>query len=268
MTDVAVVDQTNPSNAGTPQVDTAALAQAVAEQLKQPITFANILAKQEPVAPVIKQADDAPGADAIKPVVYEKTGELGLDMALEFIGNLGYDEKHPAVAAAFNGDFTPIKAVLAINDKAKGWENFVALAERSFADGKAKQEAAAKERSDAVLAAVGGQEAWSTLLAFAKQEATPEEVAALNKMLAAGPFEAAAAARQIAEAYSRKVGTVVKPASAVRPGASRSDAPTTPEAPKTRRELVKAVEALRRTHGSNFQSTPEYARLHAQFAAR
>lgn len=268
MTDVAVVDQVNPSNAGPPQIDTAALAAAVADQLKQPITFADVLAKSDTQSATPPVQTETPPVNEIAPVVFEKTGDVGLDMALEFIGGLGFDEKHPAVVSATKGDFAPLKALLSSNEKARGWENYMALAERSYQEGQQRQQATQKSLETAVYAEAGGEEKWKALQAFAGENASPEEAAALNKMLQDGPLQARAAVRAIQDAYNKKVGTVVKPASALAPGASKSDAPAVPDAPRNKRELVRAIEGLRRTHGENFASTAEYARLHAQFASQ
>ena len=66
---------------------------------------------------------DAP-ADEV--VAFEPTGDVGLDMALEFLGKQGFGLEHPAMVAAGNGDFTIIEALLA-QKGVQGWDKMVAL---------------------------------------------------------------------------------------------------------------------------------------------
>lgn len=209
-----------------------------------------------------KAADEAGDKTADEPVVYEfePTGDPGLDMALEFVGKLGIDETNPAFAAAINGDFTMLDALLAgMGDKAKGYEKFLALAQRAY-EGAQKADLEAKRAiSTAVHAAVGGEEQWSAIQEWARGQATPEEKQKLNALLTADPVSARAAAMLIAAQYEKAGGIVVNPTSATsRYGASANGAPA-PQERLTRREAAaKTFELARRIGSHNLQSSPEY----------
>jgi hypothetical protein len=141
-------------------------------------------------------------------------------MALGFVGRLGITPDHPAMKAAANGDHSLLKAHLAsLGDKAKGWEQYVALAEKSHADGKTVAEQKAAATAQLVHDAAGGVEAWTEIQTWAKANAEPNERAEVNAALKAGGMQAQAMVAYLKGLYEGASGTTVKPAEAVVPAA-------------------------------------------------
>src|SRR5574337_623418 len=139
-----------------------------------------------PVALDGAPADDkVPNPDTSNTYSYEPTGDAGLDYALNFIGQQGYGDAHPAVIAATKGDFSLIEAELATKN-VPGAAQVVALAKQAYerhAQETAKQEA---ELSAFAAQAAGSAETWAVVRAWAAQEATPQEKAQVNAALAQG----------------------------------------------------------------------------------
>lgn len=210
--------------------------------------------------PVIKTEVDTVGA-----VTYAATGDAGLDMALTFVGNLGLGPEDAAIVAAGEGNFAMLKAKLAaLGDKAKGWEQYVALAEKAHADVSAKTQAQVEKDTKVVHDAVGGKENWNNISKWASENAEPDEKVAVNTALKAGGIAAKAMATYLQGLYSRASGTVVEPASVVAPGAvAKPDAAGALSAA----EYSKEVQALRKSKGYNFDKTPEYRTLQARRTA-
>jgi hypothetical protein len=178
---------------------------------------------------------------------FEPTGDPGLDLALDFVGKLGIDETNPAFAAAINGDFSLLDALLSsMGDKAKGYEKFIALAEKAYKESQAADLASKQAIATAVHNVVGGEAQWTAIQEWARTQATPEEKQQLNAML-------------IAAQYEKAGGVVSNPTSATsRYGASANGSPA-PQAPLTRREAVaKSNELARRIGSHNLENSPEY----------
>lgn len=199
-------------------------------------------------------------ADAVDGVVsYEPTGDVGMDMALSFVGKLGLGMDHPAMAATLQNDFGPLRAFLAtLGDKATGWEAMVNLAEdRNKAFGE-KAATAAKAINTAVSSVLG--ESQKDILAWASKAATPEEKRSINAMLRADPVQARAAAATLLQAYQAAGGTVVTPASAVRdPSGGNPDKQSLGRIGN--KEFAVEAGKLSRRFGPAYQKTPEYAAL-------
>jgi hypothetical protein len=217
-----------------------------------------------PPAPVTPPVTPAPVGDSIEIVTYEPTGDPGLDIALEFVGKLGYRTDSPAMQAAMNGDYTLIEAELAaLGPKAAGWERHVALA-------KAADERAARAAADTKVAtdnacekAVGGKEQWAAIQTWAVANASAEEKAAINAMFDLGPIAARMAAIAMSQAYRSAPGTVITPKDPLRDVAG--SVPATGALSK--REYTQAVQQLRQSMGRKFETSQEYADLRARHAA-
>lgn len=183
-----------------------------------------------PVAPAATGAEqpaplnvDAPKApvtpDPEENVVvqYTSTGDAGLDIALDFVGRLGFGPERPEIQAAQKGDFAPLEATLkSLGDKAKGYEKFLSVAKESHgrvvASKKDKEDATTK----AVVEAAGGVAQWNALQAWVVAEADNEQKTAINAAFSMGGFAAASMVRQLAQLFaqsgaSKKVAAVVKP---------------------------------------------------------
>lgn len=210
----------------------------------------------KPAGPIVAEAD------TVGAVSYATTGDAGLDMALTFVGNLGLGPEDPAMAAAMDGNFGLLKAKLsALGDKAKGWEQYVALAEKAHTDTanatKAKVEADTKVIHDAV----GGKDNWNAISKWAGENAEPAEKESVNAALKAGGLAAKAVAIYLQGLYGRAQGTTVEPEPVVQPGAAaKPDA----SGALTASQYAKEVQALRAKEGFRFESGAAYKQLNAR----
>lgn len=229
-----------------------------------------------PVAPVTLDttpapAPAAPAAAPVAPVAdgvieYEPTGDVGLDMALTFIGKAGIAEDHPAMVAATNGDFSILKAALAAKN-VQGWEQFVALGEAAYQrktnDAKTAEEAT---RSIVHLEA-GGPEQWAEIQKWASANATPEEKVAINAQLNAGGVSAKMAARYLTSLYDKASNVVVNPRDPTANAGRNGGAPSGDTAPLSAREYATAVQLLNVKLAGRLDGSPEYAKLQQRRAA-
>lgn len=192
---------------------------------------------------------------------YTPTGDTGLDLALEFVGKLGYGPQHEAIVAAQTGDFSKLEAALkAQGDKAKGHERFIKLAQQSFERGVEKSKAAEVETRKVVYEAAGGEKAWADIQAWAAANADAAEKEQINSMLKAGGLQARLAVQGLAQLYNAQLKTK-PPASATKPGATTT--PATSGA-LTANEYAKEVQTLRNKLGTSFDKSSEYAALQAR----
>lgn len=246
-------------------------------------TSAAVVAAPAPavVAPVVPQFEVAPAPAALdvpKPVAdkvedqgpdvvaYEPTGDVGLDMALEFVGNLGISDQDPAMIAAMEGNFDLIVAKLAsLGTKATGYEKFIALAQKAAEGAATKANEVATATQSAVWEAAGGEAQWTAISEWAKNNADPDEKAELNKMFNAGPIQARAAATMLAQAYAGADGVVINPAD---PTANRSAASAaSANGALSLTDYTSEVQALHRRLGGRMDDSPEYKALQARRAA-
>lgn len=226
-----------------------------------------------PAVPEIKPAEvkvpEPKAADGVQPYEYaEVPDDPGLNMALKFVGKLGYTPDNPAMAAALkSGDFSLLEAEMAqLGDKAKGFEQILKLAKQSWDREVARAGAEAKVTKDAVLAVVGGEEQWAQIRDWAGKNAEPQEKETINKMLNSGdPFMAKMAAQFLHTSYAQSTGAVIEPkeAAAVRPANSASPAQGALSPEQYQAEIGK----LMKTYGSNIGHLPEYKALVARRTA-
>ena len=237
--------------------------QAPAAPDTSPLTLG---AQQAPVVPAVPVAPVVPVVDnKAAPISYEPTGDVGLDMALDFIGKAGLDSDHPAVKAAINGDFTILKATLAAKGTA-GWEQFVALGEAAYE--RASKEAAAKSEAirEAVYKEAGGKDEWAAIQKWASDNATPEEKAEVNALLNQGGLAAKAAVRHLSEAYGRANNVTINPRDGTA-NASKGGAPDAANGPLSPRAYSDAVQSLNAKLGGRLEGSKEYASLQSRRAA-
>lgn len=207
------------------------------------------------------------GAGAATEVVYNPTGNIGLDMALSFIGKLGIKADSPAMLAAEAGDFTILKAQLAtMGDKARGWEANVALGEKGFSDLKAGIDLKKSQDTQAIHAAVGGAENWAEVKKFAAAATAdaPAERGVLNKMLSAGGLEAKVAATYLYGLFQQTQATAPNKEPEAVVGA-RGGAPTQQPGPTngalSPRQYTAEVAKLAAKMGGRMDGSPEYKGL-------
>lgn len=216
-----------------------------------------------PAVPAAPAAPAPTAAGAPTPVEYEPTGDPGMDLFLSFIGKQGFGADDPAVKAAEVGDFSLLRAQLALKgDKAQGWEQLVALGEKSFnAQLEASKAKAAKDAA-AIHSAVGGAENWAKVQAWAAQNAEPEERTAVNAALKAGGIAAKAMALYLNQLYS---GT--NPPKAGKDALPNGGATPNPVSPISLAEFNQQSAAMARKTGGRMTHTPEYQALLARYHA-
>lgn len=218
-------------------------------------------------APATKVEDKpAPKKEEAGEIEYEETGDPKLDIALKFFGKHGLDAEHPAIKSAIDGDFTALEAYLAEKD-AKGWEQHVALAKESH---KAHGESVAAAEK-AVTDAVSGQlekagvdnEHWGKVIAWAAENAEPEEREELNKTLASGPLGAKMVTAYLLGLYADANTVEQTPMrGAIREDqGARGTGQSDQDKPLTRAQFSQEAEKLYRAKGQGYMQTPEYAQL-------
>lgn len=215
-----------------------------------------------PASTPAPEADTTPNPDdSPTPVTYEPTGHSGLDMALAFMGKLGFGPDHAAMVAAGKGDFNMLRAALStLGDKAVGWEAHLKLGEDSFNTVKTERDAKAAKDREGILAVVGGEESWKSIQTWASANAEPAEKVAVNAALQGGGIAAKAMAHYLATQYARATGTTLDPAD-VAPGASRQPLVST-TGPLSPQEYKDAINTLKAKVGSaNLDQRPEYIAL-------
>lgn len=221
-------------------------------------------------APAVSAADDlsispapvAPPADT-SPVQYDPTGDAGLDLALEYVGNLGFGPEHAAIAAAEGGDFGPLEAALkALGEKGKGFEKYLALAKQAVTGKVEAAKARLAKDQDMVHKTVGGEENWKAISAWARENAEPQEVEQVNAALKAGGIAAKAMALYLHTKFQSAAGTEIQPAPAVQ--ASASAANGAPGGILTAREFSQQSAEMRKAHGPNFEQHPAFRQLVAR----
>jgi hypothetical protein len=199
-----------------------------------------------------------------KVYTYEKTGDTGLDYALNYVGRLGFGPEHPAVAAATAGNFGILKAELAaLGTKAPGYAEVVALAEEAFAKGNAKKADAAKAVSAYAVQAAETPERWSEIQKWASANADPAEKAEINAAFAAGGLRARTAVDYLVKCYDKSTGAVKSPKAAARADAAPQSAPVA--GPLSATEYSAEVQKLMRERkGKDIGDSPAYKALQAR----
>lgn len=240
---------------------TAAPAAVVATAIATP--EATPAAPAAPAAPATPTPPAEPAAEEGafgQSVTYEPTGDANLDLALSYFGKHGLNHEHPAVQAATKGNFSLLRASLA-EKGLPGWEAHLAIAEQGYKDFSAAEAAKVVAVQNICVSAAGSEQEWADVLSFASQNADPDEKVTVNAALAQGGVVAEAMAAYLVNLYRGAPGTSYAPQEkAVQPSAARGT-PAASNGPLSPREYVQAVQELRRTRGSNFEATPEYAQL-------
>lgn len=243
--------------AAAPVVPDAAAAAVVPAVPAAPAAAVAIGDAPAPVAPAVA---DTP-APAASEAVFQPSGDAGLDLAANWIAGLGIPKDDPAILAALGeGNFDFIKAKLAtMGDKSRGWEQYIALAEKGVTNLRTAADAQVAATNALVYEAVGGEDTWGQIAEWASANAEPAEKEGINAMLSAGGIQARAAASYLQNLYNGANGTVVEPAAAVAPTAKAQPVTNAALSP---REYSDAVRQLANKIGSgNLNGSPEYAAL-------
>lgn len=217
-----------------------------------------ILLDEDQPTPAPVPAPVPPATDSAE-VEYEPTGDVGLDLALQFVGKAGIGADHPAMSAARTGDFSLIKATLA-SKGVQGWEAMTALGEEAYK----RLANEAKSRADAVAKTVhaiaGGTEAWSAVQQWASSNATQEEKAEINALLDKGGLQAKAAAKYLVDMYNKANNVTVDPKDPTQ-GATRSGTVGTDQGPLDGPSYAKAVQELNTKLRGRIDGSPEYLKI-------
>ncbi len=196
-------------------------------------------------------------------VTFTPTGNIGMDLALEYFGKLGFKLEDAELDQAGKGNFSYLEAKLAtLGDKAKGAERYVALAKQAQAEISAKLNAGIEERRKTVYDAVGGEDEWKKVVDYAKANAEPKELEDIRRTLQAGGIGAKLMAQHLHSLYK---GTNPDRT----PERATAAAPATAAANGTltltgyRQELNKLIEKVGVTR---LQDSDEYAQLRQRYA--
>ena len=222
-----------------------------------------------PAAPATPEPAPAPASPVAEDAIvaeagFETTDDPGLNLAIKFVAARGIKADDPAVQAVRTGDFSLLKAKLAsMGDKAAGWQEHIALAEKAYEAQVAKADALAAETERAVYSLVGGADNWAAIAEWAGKVATPAEKEQINAALAAGGVQAKAAAQYLLSTYQRAGQVLAKdPAPAVKDTAAPGGQGT--GGALSAREYADAVARLSAKYGGrDVSGLPEYARLQA-----
>lgn len=220
-----------------------------------PVTLPATPATPEPVAPA------APAPAATEPPQFEKSGDPGLDLAIDFVAGLGVKPTDPEYLAAATGNFDLLRVKLAtMGDKSKGYEAVLAVAEKAFKSLSESREAATKERNTLIETEAGGAEAWVAVRDWAKANADPEEITSINAMLNGDPLQVKMAVHYLkgVHAQANNVSNPPKPGFRDDAGGAPASGSQGPLEPKA---YALAVAALAAKLGSKLEASPEYAEL-------
>lgn len=195
---------------------------------------------------------------APEPIKYEETGDPTLDYVLGYIGEQGLDQDHPAVQAAYNGDFAQLEVEL-LKKGAPGADKILALAQRSYEQHQESHQASLAETGKALIEIAGGEDQWEEVVTWARDNAEPEEKEEINAMLEKGGFAAKMAAQFLVTSFRNTQGNEYEG----KPAASPSAAPaaTVDKGPISRQQFAQEAEKLYRQFGQEYQSRPEYRAL-------
>lgn len=212
------------------------------------------------VEPVAAPLTPAPAEDLV--VEYNPTGDASLDLALRFVGQLGFGPDRPEIQAAQQGDFEPLAASLEkLGDKAKGYKSYLKVAKESYTRNSTAHKAKEDAAQAAVISAVGGTDSWNAIHAWVVAEASDEQKASINAAFKGGEYSAVAMARQLADLYKQTGQDKSKPKSVV----SEAAAGGAPEAGAiTGQQFKDEMKKLVAKYGSRLESKPEYEALAAR----
>lgn len=213
--------------------------------------------------PAVKEAPKPEPGDA---EVLDKAGyaapenDPGLSYAMKFLAKNGFNADNPAVDAAFNGDFSLLKAELA-QKGLPGWEQALGLAEQSYdRHVKANDEKATKVGEVVTEIAAGMGVDWEQAVSHIGKSASKEEKSALNTLLS-DPATAHIAARFISGTFIESGDSEIEPAARAT-GAEVRPVATAGGGALSRAEYNTELGKLRESLGENYISSPQAAALY------
>lgn len=188
----------------------------------------------------------------------------GLNYAMKFLATNGFNADNGAVEAAFNGDFSLLKAELAQKGIA-GWEQALGLAEQSYdrhvKENDAKGEAVGKVVTE-IAAGMGVD--WEQAVAHVGKTASAEEKTAINQLLS-DPKTAHIAARFIGGSFIEAGDTEIEPAARA-VGAETKVSTERSGGALSRADYNSELSKLRKTLGDDYINSPQAAALYQRLA--
>lgn len=250
----------------TPAEGAAAPASAPAAPAPAPAAPAPAPAAPAP-APVPTPASFAPAPAPAAPgapdkgvvVEYTPTGDHALDLALHFIGGLGFGPERPEMQAAMRGDLGPLsKSLEALGDRARGFERYVSAAKASF-DAKVEREKGAQEAvTKLAVEEAGSIERWNSIHKWASEVADPGEKVQIDSALKAGGQAARAMVKYLSDLYAQS-GLDKAPAKSPLKAGAAGAAPDSEAL--TAAEYQAEIRKLRTKYGNRLDEQPEYKEL-------
>jgi hypothetical protein len=187
-------------------------------------------------------------------------GDPGLNYAMKFLAGNGFNAENPAVAAAFEGDFSLLKAELAQKGIA-GWEQALGLAEQSY-DRHVKANEASQVEVGGIVTDLAEQMGvdWEAAVGHVTKSAGAEEKSALNTLLS-DPKTAHIAAHYITSSYINAGDTEIEPAARAT-GAATGAVNERGGGALSRREYTAEMGKLRQQVGDGYMDTPQAQALY------
>lgn len=202
-------------------------------------------------------------AEVLSKAGFESTEDKGLNYALTFLARHGFTADNPAVGAAFEGDFSMLKAELA-QKGVQGWEQALGLGEQAYARLQKENEAAVAESGKIALeiAERSGVD-WEAAVQHTSASASPEIKTALNDLLRS-PATAAIAAGFITNSYLEGSNEEVQPRVSALGDQVQNANRQVQGGPLSRQEYTKEMAALRKKLGDDYLNSPEAQALYAR----
>jgi hypothetical protein len=210
-------------------------------------------------------ATAAPKPEAGDAEVLDKAGyeapenDPGLSYAMKFLAKNGFNADNPIVEAAFNGDFSLLKAELA-QKNLPGWEQALGLAEQSY-DRHVKENDAKADKVGGIVTDIAASMGvdWEAAVGHIGKSATSEEKSALNDLLS-NPATAHIAARFISGSFIESGDTEIEPAA--RATGAEVKPVQVAGGPISRAEYKAELGKLRASLGDDYINSPQAAALY------
>lgn len=196
-------------------------------------------------------------ADLTDIIVYKPTGDTGLDLALQFVGDRGFGPERPEIIEAAKGNFAPLEAALkGLGDKAKGYDKFIGVAKESYTRRQAGNQQKEKAVTDAITQAAGGVSAWNAIHAWVVANADDEQRESINAAFRGGAYSASAMTKQLADLYKSSGQSTLPPKGVVR--AEAGAAAATGQGALDSNQFKQEVRKLEAKYGGKLTETQEY----------
>lgn len=231
----------------------------------------------EPVAVTAPEAKPAPAAEPTatpaptpaatqdgQEFTYEPTGYPNADYALGVIGKAGIGPEHPAVVAAYDGDFGQLQHLLASKQIA-GADALLSMLKDASDQHAAKTKEEGERIANDVYELAGGKEQWEAVQQWAAQNADDEEKEILNDMFKDSRTHKIAAT-YLMSMYD-KAQVPHEPAARVDGGRPPvAGVATAAATPLDRKGFADAARELYKKFGDSYTTTPEYQALAKRLA--